>query len=234
MKCMYGGKTKGAGLAAMALSSLKTLSPIHWHQKIKQYKENTSAYHDLNEYEQEMAQLAKHSYQDKNSRSHYKNYTYQQELSSDGHAVYRNDKTNKNYLVFKGTSNSQDIIPDTAIMSGYQNLNQSFKNGMQTYQNVQSKLPGTWETVVHSLGGTKAMYVAQQQGIDSHAFNPGYNNYADDQIQTNYKGHHVYVREGDAISNTILTEKLEHLKLLPSLGWSPLQNHTINNFPTST
>lgn len=224
----------GAGLQQMAWSTMQGLSPWHWNKKIKQYRKNTSQEHTLTDYEKDMAALSKHTYNTQAERPHYKDYEYKNELSGANYSVYRNNNTNKNYLVFKGTSDSGDLIPDAAILSGYQNLNASFSNALDTYQNLKNQLAGDWETVGHSLGGTKAMMVAQENGIQSHAFNPGYNNYADDQIDTKYKGHHVYVRKGDPVSNSILTEPMENLKVLASAGYNPVTNHSIETFDTTT
>lgn len=230
---LCGGQAfRGAGLQQLALSSLKTLSPYHWAQKIKQYNKNTAQTSTLNDYENDMAHLARNAYGTKHVRNHHKDYQYRSELSGDNYAVYRNDKTNKNYLVYKGTSDRNDILPDYSIVTGYQNYDSSFKNADQTYQALKDKLTGSWETVGHSLGGSKAMVVAQNNNLTSHAFNPGYNNYFDDQINTGYQDHHVYVRQGDPVSNSILTEDLKNVKLLPSVGWSPLANHSIETIPT--
>lgn len=230
MKLKSGGD-HGAGFAAMAMSSWKSLNPYNWKKKYDQYQSNVANKSaSLSEYEQDMAALAKQGYGAHESRNHHKDYEYQKELSGHNYAVYRNHKTNKNYMVFKGTSDKEDLLPDAAILYGYQNLNGTFKNANEAYQILKPKLEGDWETIGHSLGGTKAMYVAQQNNIQSHAFNPGYNNYADDQINTNYKGHNVYVRQGDPISNSILTEDISNLKILPSAGYSPLTNHSIDSF----
>lgn len=218
-------------MTALALSTFKALNPLNWASKIKKLKQHYGRSDELSADEKEIAALAKQSYLSPQDRKHVGDYEYNQDKSGHNYAVYHNNKQKKNYLVFKGTSDLADAVPDLSILFGYQSRNAGFTDANDVYQQLSKEYKDhEWQTVGHSLGGSKAMYVAEQNKIKSHAFNPGYNNYLDDELNPSYGGHHIYVRKGDPISNTILTEKLANSKILNAHSYSALQNHTIQNF----
>jgi hypothetical protein len=207
------------------------MNPFHWKKKITKYNEHRGREDTLTEKDREMGELAKQSYSAVKDRKSFGNYKYNEEKSGDNFAVYHNPEDNKNYLVFKGTSDYNDAMPDLSILFGYQGTDQSFQDAQAMYEFLKNENKDhDWEVVGHSLGGAKAMYVAERNGIKSHAFNPGYNNYLDDELDPSYKGHNLYVRKGDPISNTILTEELGNAKVLASKGWSARKNHSIDSF----
>lgn len=230
------GGDNGAGLTALALSTFHALNPKNWSQKMNTYKQHMSRKDKLTDEEKNLAQLAKESYNPHEKRNHIQSanpYQYDADNSGRDYAVYHReaDGQKKHYLVFKGTSDSKDILPDTAIAFGYQSRNQGFSDAQDIYNQLSNKFQdGSWETVGHSLGGTKAMYIAERNKLQSHAFNPGYNNYLDDELNPGYEGHNIYIRKKDPISNTMLTENLANVKVLDSVSNSAVANHSIDNF----
>jgi hypothetical protein len=213
------------------MSTYHAMNPFKWHEKIKTYNHHRSRNEELSHDDRSMGELASQSYNPIPKRKSFGNYQYQEDKSGHDYAVYHNPTQKKSYLVFKGTSDANDVIPDLSILLGYQSSHNSFQNALDLYDQLKKeKNDHEWEVVGHSLGGAKAMYVAERKGINSHAFNPGYNNYLDEDLDPSYKGHHLYVRKGDPVSNTILTENLANSKILPSLGYSALANHSIGSF----
>jgi predicted esterase YcpF (UPF0227 family) len=225
----------GAGFAKFWRSTKQLFSPKQQNIRRQQINENLKhKISNLNSEDHTRAQIANQAYEEHRKRQHIGDYEYQPHHSGKTHAVYRNHKTNTNIIAFKGTSNAADIVPDIHIAAGTQHSNIKFSNAHNLYQSLKEQYhpEAKWETTGHSLGGAKAMYVAQQNGLHSYAFNPGYVAYTDDKINTDYDKHHVRVIKGDPISNSILEKKLTDVQVMdPSKkSWNPINAHTINNF----
>lgn len=204
---------------------------MEWKRVISNIQQNNNHHTSLTNEENQKAQMSQQAYKNENERSNIGSYQYKKEHSGKDWAVYSDPKANKHILSFKGTSNSKDIVPDLNIVAGTQNNSSSFEHASNLLKDLKQKINGTWETTGHSLGGTKAMWAAQQNNVDSHAFNPGYNSVSDDQIKTDRKGNHVYVVKGDAISNSILGTKLHKVKTFQSRNkFNPLTSHSISAF----
>lgn len=175
------------------------------------------------------ANLARESYKDHLSRNDLHGYKYIYEDSTPDYAVYK--KGDDHIMVYKGTSNTSDIIPDLAIAAGVQDRNRRFIEAEQAFVRLRKKHKKNWTTVGHSLGGTQAMWVAQRNKVPSHAFNPGYSSIADDRIDTSYKDHNIYLIDGDPISNGMKRKEIEgNITVLPSVSFDPISNHSILNF----
>lgn len=186
---------------------------------------------DLTDEEIIRAKIASESYNHVNNRKQVGDYVYLPQESGAGHAVYKHKNKNQYILGYKGTSDIKDLVPDLSIAAGVQEKDQGFRDAQDIYSKLKDEHKGDWETVGHSLGGTKAMWVAQNNNIKSHAFNPGYVFLTDDQINTDYDKHNVYLVKGDPISNSIMSKQLQNLKVLPSASRiDPLQNHAVENF----
>lgn len=204
---------------------------MNWKRKIDKFNEHHRRHDTLTEEDKDMARLAKESYALPDQRQSFKDYEYLPEHSGNNVAIYHNKNKKKKYLVFKGTSTSEDFMPDLHIASGHQKRHPAFQMAEDTYKSLSAINPDeTWETVGHSLGGTKAMYVAEKHNLKSHAFNPGYNNITDDELNPEYKNHNIYIIKGDPVSNSILTENLANPKVLDAVSTNPITNHSINSF----
>lgn len=171
--------------------------------------------------------MSKQAYQPIESRKDINGYTYLNEDSNQGRAVYKNG--DKYVLAYKGTSTLKDLAPDAAIAAGIQEKSSDFQNADKDYKELKQKYGGTWDVTGHSLGGTKAMMVAQNNNLNSYVFNPGFVAPSDDRIDTSYKGNNYYLVKGDPISNSLLSKPLENLKVLPG-EINVLKNHGIDNF----
>lgn len=220
---------EGAGFAQLLKTGINLVNPWHWKQIIGAAIHNAKHSNKMNQNSFEMAQMAKDVYS--NTRQNINGWQYLNHLSNKDHAVYSNGSQYR--LSIKGTSQLKDILPDLKIIAGTQNSSRDFKNSLDYFRNLRAQTGTTrdqWQVVGHSLGGSKAMWIAQNENIQSHAFNPGYHNATDDRINTRYQGNNLYFTAGDPISNTMLFNKLPNATLLPAQGINPLKNHTIDNF----
>jgi len=225
----------GAGFAKFWRSTKQLFNPKQHKIRRQQINENLkNKISNLTDEDHIRAQIASQAYQEHGARQNIGDYEYQAHHSGIGHAVYRNNKTNKNILAFKGTSRAADIVPDIHIAAGTQDSNNKFSKAHELYHSLKGQYhpEATWETTGHSLGGAKAMYVAQQNGLHSYAFNPGYVAYTDDKINTDYDKHHVRLVKGDPISNSILEKKLVDVKVMEPAkkSWNPINAHVLSNF----
>lgn len=221
----------GGGIKKMIQTSLSHLNPYYWQEKLNNVERNLNRDEPLNNKELEKALIAREAYKKPEHRADIGDFKYMKEDSAYNYAVYRNPTENLNILSFKGTSDKHDLIPDAAITLGIQDYNASFQQARKVFEQLKDKYPGVWETAGHSLGGAKAMWVAQDQNIASNAFNPGYVSYSDDRIKTDYPNHRVFITKGDPISNSILGQELPYLKVQNAVSAiNPIANHSISSF----
>lgn len=217
-------------------STLNLLNPQDWKRVLDLWRQNLrKKVEQLSDEEILRAVLARESYQLPEQRKlKIKNYDYLPEISNKETAVYRDPKNKHALVVYKGTNSLKDLLPDAAIATGLQGKylpTSSFRDAEQLFQQLKEKYPGTYETIGHSLGGTKALWVGQQHQVPTHAFNPGYVSYTDDRIDVNNPLAKIYTVQGDPISNSILGTTIPNVKVLsPASYYNPFKNHTINAF----
>lgn len=227
-------KLPGGGFQKFWRSTRHLFSPEQQEIRRKQINENLNhKISNLSPEHQTLAQLAAQSYAKPNERKkQVQDYHYIPEESSDLHSLHRNNDLNTNVLSFRGTSSIKDLIPDYFIAKGNEQRSKRHKNANELFKHLKEKYPNTtWKTTGHSLGGSQAMYVAQKNNIHSFAFNPGYVAYSNDQIDTDYPNHHVFVIKGDPISNSILEKNLANVNVLePKQPGNMLEAHRLGNF----
>jgi hypothetical protein len=153
-----------------------------------------------------------------------------QEHSDERHAVYKRKGIDGYMYSIRGTSDKNDLLPDAHIVTGTQHKSKDFQQSLARLEELIEQLGGEWSTSGHSLGGTKAMWIAEQLGLESYAFNPGFHSAADDVLHPDYHGHHVYIVKGDPVSNSLLLRDNNDLKVLDTEDHDPLKTHSSTNF----
>lgn len=221
-------RVQGAGLGQMVSSTLQQLNPVHHYTSMKNRNKNKSQ-RTYRKDHQEYAQFASEAYKSPEERASFGDWQYHQDLSSETHGVW--GKGNKKILALKGTSSMGDLIPDLFIATGTQDYNKMYKDDQALFEKLQKEHPDSeWSVTGHSLGGNRAMYLAQNNGIHSYAFNPGYVGFADDRINTKYAKHHVVVNEGDLISNSALDKEWKDITTTDRESYfNPIANHSMDN-----
>lgn len=232
MSDLHPSNIEGGGLKKIVSSAVNLFNPADYKRKHKQIQENLKRTQEMSAEEKTRAYLSAEAYKQKNKRlQNVHGYSYLAEHSGPEHAVYVNPKTQHHILSFKGTNSLKDVIPDIHIATGTQSKSSRFKNAVEKLKHLKEKLKGTWETTGHSLGATLAMYAAQKEGHTSHAFNPGFVSGADEDIDTQYKGHNIYLTKGDPFSNSILKRPISNLKVQEKASiFNPILNHSITSF----
>jgi len=223
------------GFAKFWRSTKHLFNPEKQKERGKQILENLKRkILNLNPETQTIAHIARTPYDSKTLRqSKIDDFHYIPQDSDTLHSLYRNHDLNTNVLSFRGTKDFKDILPDLHITGGTEPDSNRYQDANQIYQNLKSKYPNAnWKTAGHSLGGSQAMYVAQNNNIHSYAFNPGYIAYTNDKINTDYPNHHVFVVKGDPISNSILEKKLADVNVIEPRNQSldPFNSHRFQNF----
>lgn len=222
---------RGAGFSKFVGSMVKATDPRHWWNTFQTWRHNADETWQMTPEDHDMAQMVNQAYKPTDDRSSPEGWSYLGDRSDDSHAVYQRGGPVPSYnLAIRGTQGVADLLPDVHILSGTQELSEGFQESNDVLQTLMADLGGDWRVSGHSLGGTKAMMLAEHNGLESHAFNPGFHAAADDRIDTTYKGHHVFVVKGDPISNTILAREHPDLKVIPSVSLNPLKNHSSENF----
>jgi hypothetical protein len=221
--------TEGAGFSA-ALHKLGNLSnPFLYARKMKTRRHNLKHHRSMKKNDFDMAALAKDVYRKPGDRG-VAGWVLDGRYSDDRHAVY--GRGNEKVFAIRGTKSVGDILPDLKIAIGIQDRSQSYQDSKALFERARSENRdvGKWSVTGHSLGGNKAMWVADQAKVESYAFNPGFVGSSNDQIDSGNKRHHVYHVQGDPVSSSILKEELNDLTLLPSVSANPLKNHAMDNF----
>lgn len=231
-------KLPGGGFAKFWRSTKHLFSPEKQRIRAKQITENLK--HKISNLSPKIltfARIAASPYKEPNKREAFINdFHYVPHESGDLHALYRNNQLNTNVLAFRGTSQLKDLYPDFHIAKGTEPSSTRHQNANILYRNLKQKYPNaTFHTTGHSLGGSQAMFVAQNNNIHSYAFNPGFVAYTNDEIDTDYPNHHVTVVKGDPISNSILEKKLADVQVLEPKSnlqgiKAGLEAHRMSNF----
>jgi hypothetical protein len=126
-------------------------------------------------------------------------YNVDPELSSRRAKVF-SKKGGKTYVAYKGTNplNPNDLEADAAIALGVQKRHGQFVEASDLAKRVKTKYGDNVIATGHSLGGTKAIESANDQGLKAIVFNPG----------TGLAGldtgkHKVFIKTGDPISSRV-------------------------------
>ena len=213
----------------MVKSTANILNPVHQYQKYKNRNTNKKQ-KEYREDHKKYAQFASDAYNGISDRKGYDGYEYDKDRSSDTHSVY--SKGTDHILALKGTSSLSDLIPDLFIATGTQDYSKMYKQDQKLFDQLKSSsgADDTWTVTGHSLGGNRAMYLAQNNDIHSYAYNPGYVGFSDDRINTSYAKHHVVVNEGDAISNSALDQSWKDITTVRRQSYiNPIANHSMDN-----
>lgn len=225
---------RGGGIKQLAKTTINLFNPMYWKNQKRTVQENLQRKGPIGKHAETRAFMSAEAYKPKDKRKDIENYKYLKEHSSNTHAVYMDPVSGRKILAYRGTKPSQasDLKADVGIATGTVASNKRFKQGLKTLDQLKQKLGSeNWETTGHSLGATMALYTAQKHGIQSHAFNPGFVNATDDDINTKYKKHNIYVNASDPLSNDILKRKHEgNLKVVSSFSRNPIKSHSIQGF----
>ena len=224
---------KGSGFQKAVKSSLSIFNPLAVGRTVSQVHKSFKQKKKMTPLEQQFAQLAQDSYKDQGDRQGEKEgglhgWKIEHKFTDDRHVVYT--RGNQHVMAYRGTADSKDLLPDLNIVAGTQDKSKAFKDAKSNFEAAQKALGGQWQTTGHSLGGTKAMWVAQQHGIHSYAFNPGFHSFSDDRVDTDYKKHHVFIIKGDPVSNSITSRNNADLHVFSAASKNPLKNHSMSNF----
>lgn len=225
---------EGSGFVKVLKSTLNLLNPVAHFKTAKQILFNLKQRGKMNSAEKTFAKMAQDSYLEVGSRKGESEgidgWKINSQFSNKRHVVY--SRGNNHTFVLRGTADTADLMPDLGIIAGTSDKSPAFIEARKQFEAAQKALGGIWNTTGHSLGGTKAMFLAQNSGglVSSYAFNPGFHSFADDRIDTKYDKHHVFTIQGDPVSNSILTRDLAHLKVSDAASFNPLKNHSMSNF----
>ena len=225
---------EGAGLSQFIKSVVKATNPKHWIDTAVTIGRNVKARKKIEEQDKEIARLASGAYADPVKRKSIGSYQYIPDDSDTDVAVYKRD--GRYYVSYRGTSKSGDILPDLSILAGVEDNNNKFDEADAKFKQISTHAredPAFKNIQVtgHSLGGTKALYVAEQNGVNAKVFNPGYNAVTDDRINVTRPESEIFVVHGDPLSNTILAKTSgSNIKVLPAASFNPVKNHSITNF----
>eukprot|EP00877_Chromochloris_zofingiensis_P005201 jgi/Chrzof1/14682/Cz09g11270.t1 len=76
------------------------------------------------------------------------------------------------YIAFRGTTSGRDIYTDMLLHTGSERLSPRFSESLQVVQSYKEKYP-TYQIFVtgHSLGGSIAIWLSQQLGVQAVTFN---------------------------------------------------------------
>lgn len=233
--------SRGGGFSKFVGSALNAVNPWHWASTFNAWQHSKTQNETMTAGDHDMAHMVDQAYKPVEGRTGAHGWTYLDEHSDEKHAVFHKPaggkgpgKRDQYLLSIRGTADAGDLLPDAFITAGAQDQSADFQASLAKAKDLQGKLKGDWSVGGHSLGGTKAMWVAEQTGVDSFAFNPGFHAAADDIIDTGYKGHNVFLVRGDPVSNSIMARKNPNLKMLTTGTSNPLENHSMSNFVEPT
>lgn len=222
---------KGGGLWQFIKRAGNVINPWYWY-KTHRNIEHAKRGHRLSHADQSMAFLTDQAYKDVDERRGIGAWNYLPQASNKKHAIYSDDAGNY-HMSIRGTADTGDLLPDMGILFGTQEKYQDFQDSHHYFKALQHHLPGQWQISGHSLGGSKAMWIGQQENVPTHAFNPGFNDFTDDRITLDYP-HNIYLVQGDAVSNLIMARLHENtapnVKIVSPQSYNPLVNHSINSF----
>lgn len=100
-------------------------------------------------------------------------YDIDEELSTANHIVFKNRKTGKAVVAYRGTdpTNVDDLLADKDIAGGKRE-HRRFNEALHVAKKAQEKYKDI-EVTGHSLGGTQALHVYETLGVRARVYNPG-------------------------------------------------------------
>lgn len=155
--------------------------------------------------------------------------------------VVKHKTRNEVVMTHRGTKEKADIQTDYHVVADslegttrYQQADQYTQQVLNKYKNSRKIVTG------HSLGGTLALHMGSKHDLESHSFNPGA---GPEEVNKTYthqsKFHHVYIVNGDPLSNAHKAQKQSVLQRAMSHSFSKLiarsglgQNTVGNYFDT--
>lgn len=147
-------------------------------------------------------------------------YILDEDLSSDKHKVYHDRRSKHTVIAFKGTNilDKKDIKSDINIAISNEKNDNQFKNAEQVYEKTRSKYGDKITPTGHSLGGTKANYIANKYDKKAIVFNPGTG-----LIPLKTPNSKVYNVKEDIISERVDKNDV----IIDQTSWNP---HTLSNY----
>ena len=169
------------------------------------------------------------------------------DLSDDTHSIYANPHTGESHLSIRGTADFQNVNTDLRLMMGGLSTTERFAQANSKLKQMRHKYGDINSTSGHSLGGSLSIMLAENEGVQSHAFNPGgmpqdtvrnfFCEKSNDELCVNRKTHiNLYTVQGDPISNAYhLTQGAgvaSHQRIQPKngAGVMGLSAHSMSNF----
>jgi len=105
-----------------------------------------------------------------------KKYGVSDDLNSTDHVTfYTKGKGDRRGIVaYRGTEldNRSDLLADAAIFMGVERMTPRFSRALGAAREAMDRY-GDVHVTGHSLGGTQAMHVTKELGVESHVYNPG-------------------------------------------------------------
>lgn len=203
------------------------------NEKRMQHRKNTI---DMSEDELMYAKMSQAAYRyvDQTHDVELAGHTLLTDFSDDKSIVYANKNKTHIVIAYRGTipTKYSDLVADVYITFGKTDKSNRFKDAMNKYTTVQNNYPkATIVTTGHSLGGSQAIYVAKNTGVDCWAFNPGQGvskEYLNDVDK--FSNIHTMHIENDPISDTAGLENIAGIVIFPAVSNNPLKNHSLDNF----
>ena len=161
-------------------------------------------------------------------------YTIDWELSNDSGLVLIDNVNGKAVVAYRGTDlkTPADWATGVAMLSSTESLDQVFKNGKTQMEQVISEYGAPSELIGFSRGGTLAMTLGNEFGVDTTTFNPfvGVN-----LIKTlSADAQHTIIRtttDPVSIGANIPNPKFKTIQIAPKEdSLNPMTNHTLKQF----
>ena len=125
----------------------------------------------LNVKEKMLVEMNRQAYRNPETRQDVGFAKYQPQLSNRELAVFKAEKFDIIYIIYKGTSNQENLITDLKLITNIPD--RTFKQALEQYDLINKMFPNSQKIVSgHSLGGSKAMFVADKRNIKGVVFNP--------------------------------------------------------------
>lgn len=153
-------------------------------------------------------------------------YTIDPELSNVNYTTYV-DPQGRATMAFRGTNpkNWRDLGTDALLSLGLQGVSSRFQNSKKAVDRARQKY-GDVDLTGHSLGGSQALYLSNQRGLNARTFNPGVGP-VDALRNRNYSKAQNYHVRGDPIS--FLSRHVKNLKT-QTLRSTSANKHGMENF----
>lgn len=97
-------------------------------------------------------------------------FKYIGNLSNQELAVFKLESHNQIYIIYKGTSNKENLLTDLKLIKNIQD--RTFKRALEQYDLIHKMYPGFQKILSgHSLGSSKALYVSNKRNVKGTGFN---------------------------------------------------------------